>query len=161
MPDERVRPTSNLNSGWGAGGDFSYVDDSVVQPSAGSGDTATYSGDSSAAQQWGCAGPSNSGTISAATLWVRVRFDSNSDGYISGARIRLNGTWYSVTLSGLPSSGAWGWASGTATGSYGCCQDQLQESSSLMRVRPSTGRLRSMSRIWISPIAAVPQNDGP
>ena len=119
MPSEVVRPTSNVNSGWGAGGDYTYVDDAVSQPSAGSGDTATYSGDSSAIQQWGCAAPSNSGTISAATLWMRVRFDSNSDGYISGTRVRLNGTWYSVTLSASPSSGAWGYVSGTATGSYG------------------------------------------
>ena len=120
MPDERVRPTSNLNSGWGAGGDFSYVDDNVTQPSAGSGDTATFSGDDGGvSQQWGCAAPTNTGTISAATLWMRVRFDSNSDGYISLARVRLNGTWYNVTLSGTPGGGSWGWVSGTTTGSYG------------------------------------------
>ena len=68
MPSEVVRPTSNVNSGWGAGGDYTYVDDAVSQPSAGSGDTATYSGDSSAIQQWGCAAPSNSGTISATSF---------------------------------------------------------------------------------------------
>jgi hypothetical protein len=50
---------------------------------------------------------------------VYLKFDSNSDGDISAVRIRLNGVWRSGTLTGKPSSGAWGWASCTVTGEYG------------------------------------------
>ena len=118
MPNEIVRPTSAINTVWDVS-TVTLIDDVVTQPTAGSGDVASHSLDTTATQQWACAAPSNSGTITAATLWLRVRFDSNSDGYISGTRVRLNGTWYSVTLSTAPSGGTFGYMSGTATGSYG------------------------------------------
>jgi len=118
MPSEIVRPTSAINTVWDVS-TVTLIDDVVTQPTAGSGDVASHSSDTTAAQQWACGAPSNSGTITAATLWLRVRFDSNSDGYISGTRVRLNGTWYSVTLSAAPSGGSFGYMSGTATGSYG------------------------------------------
>jgi hypothetical protein len=119
MPVELVRPTSALNSAWSTP-TVTLIDDVVSEPSAGSGDTAYNSGeDIGVAQQWAFGAPSNSGTITSAKLWVYLKFDSNSDGSVSGCRIRFNGTWYSGTLVNQPSSGAYGWASCTISGSYG------------------------------------------
>lgn len=119
MPIELVRPTSAINSAWSTS-TVTLIDDVVSEPSAGSGDNAYQSGDGGpTAQQWALGAPSNSGTITSAKLWVRLKFDSNSDGSVSGVRIRLNGTWYSGTLVNQPSGGAYGWASCTITGSYG------------------------------------------
>ena len=115
-----LRPNATLNSGWGGSNPFTLIDDATTQPTAGgTSDYAYYSGDSSAAQQYGCASPTNTGLITSAKLWVYLKFDSNSDGDISAVRIRLNGVWRSGTLTGKPSSGAWGWASCTVTGEYG------------------------------------------
>jgi hypothetical protein len=121
VPTEIVRPNSNLNSGWGAGGDFGLVDDVVTHPTAGSQvDYAYLSGDGSsgAIQQWGCQAPSGSGAISSARLRLYGRSDSNTDGYVSQVRIRLNGTWYTGTPSTF-SSGLWSWIDCLFTGSYG------------------------------------------
>lgn len=119
MPVELVRPISAINSAWSTP-TVTLIDDVVSEPSAGSGDNAYHFGDGGpTAQQWALGAPSNSGTITSAKLWVRLKFDSNSDGSVSGVRIRFNGTWYSGTLVNQPSSGAYGWASCTITGSYG------------------------------------------
>lgn len=120
MPNEATRPISNINSGWGAGNTHLTVDDAVISPTAGSGDFISlndwYSG---VAQQWGCNAPVNVGTISSATIRIYVRFDGNSDGWISSARIRLNNTWYTASVGGSPSGGSWGWMTATASGSFG------------------------------------------
>lgn len=115
-----LRPNSTLNSGWGGSNPFTLIDDATTQPTAGgTSDYAFYSGDTSGAQQYGCASPTATGLITSAKLWVYLKFDSNSDGDINAVRIRLNGVWRSGTLTGKPSSGAWGWASCTVTGEYG------------------------------------------
>jgi hypothetical protein len=119
MSTETRRPTADLNSGFGTSNSWAIVDDAVSSPTAGSGDVVTVSGDSTATQQWTLQTPVNSGPITSATIFVRVRFDSNSDGAISAARFRLNGTWYSATVGVAPSGGTFGYMSATASGSYG------------------------------------------
>lgn len=120
MAVELVRPNATLNSGWGGSNPFTLIDDATTQPTAGgTSDYAYCSGDSSGAQQYGCASPTATGSITSAKLWVYLKFDSNADGDISAVGIRLNGVWRSGTLTGKPSSGAWGWASCTMTGEYG------------------------------------------
>lgn len=113
-----LRPTTALNAAWSTS-TVTLIDDAVSQPTAGGGDYAYHSADTTAAQQWSCASPTATGLITSAKLWVYLKFDSNSDGDISAVRIRLNGVWRSGTLTGKPSSGVYGWASCTVTGEYG------------------------------------------
>jgi hypothetical protein len=121
----RVRPSAAVSAVWNTSA-ASDIDDNVIQPAAGDGaycyavprgpfptapDTQT--------QQWNCGSPGDGGEITKATLWLYLKFDGNSDGTITSARIRLNSTWHTVTLGTLPSSGAYSWVSGEITGSYG------------------------------------------
>jgi len=111
-----LRPAAALNSAWSIP-TVTLIDDAVSQPTAGGGDYAYHSSDTTAAQQWSCASPTTPGIITSAKLWVYLKYDGNSDGSISAVRIRLNGVWRSGTLSGGSSS--YGWASCTITGEYG------------------------------------------
>lgn len=120
----RVRPSVAVSAVW-QDSDATKIDDSVTQPTAGDGAYcyAAFDGigvpPEEYVQQWNCGSPGDGGEIIGATLWLYLKFDSNTDGTISLARVRLNSTWYTITLSGLPSGGSYGWASGTITGTYG------------------------------------------
>lgn len=118
----KARPSAAVSSVW-ADPDATKIDDSVTQPTAGDGLYAyafsTVGLGETQTQQWNCGSPGDGGEITSATLWIYLKFDGNSDATITSARVRLNSTWHTVTLSGLPSGGSYGWASGTITGSYG------------------------------------------
>jgi hypothetical protein len=119
MPSEIVRPSAAINSIW-SGTNAANIDDVVTQPAAGDGATCGISETAlGAAQQWSLGSPAASGTMSAAVLWVRMQTDSNSDGYLSAGRIRLNGTWYTGTFAGSQPAGSFGWISMSISGSYG------------------------------------------
>jgi hypothetical protein len=118
----RVRPTAAVSPVWDTSA-ASDIDDNVIQPAAGDG-AYCYAQPGGFApnpqtQQWNCGSPGDGGEITKATLWLYLKFDGNSDGTITSARIRLNSTWHTVTLWTLPSSGAYSWVSGEITGSYG------------------------------------------
>jgi hypothetical protein len=120
---EYIRPRAALNAVW-ANRTVTNINENILQPAAGDGNTCSpvlpvAGAPDTQAQQWTLRNFLQSGSITSVTLWMRVRFDSNSDGTIDGARVRLNGTWYTGSVINLPSSGAWGWASMTITTAFG------------------------------------------
>lgn len=120
---EYIRPRATLNAVW-ANRTVTNINENILQPAAGDGNTCSpvlpLSGaPDTQAQQWTLRNFLQTGSITSVTLWMRVRFDSNSDGTISSARVRLNGTWHTGSVVNLPDSGAWGWASMTITTAFG------------------------------------------
>ena len=120
---EYIRPRATLNAVW-ANRTVTNINENILQPAAGDGNTCSpvlpLSGaPDTQSQQWTLRNFLQTGSITSVTLWMRVRFDSNSDGTISSARVRLNGTWHTGSVVNLPDSGAWGWASMTITTAFG------------------------------------------
>ena len=120
---EYIRPRATINAVW-ANRTVTNINENILQPADGNGNTCSpvlpLSGaPDTQTQQWTLRNFLQTGSITSVTLWMRVRFDSNSDGTIDSARVRLNGTWYTGSVVNLPSSGAWGWASMTITTAFG------------------------------------------
>jgi hypothetical protein len=120
---EFIRPRATLNAVW-TNRTVTNINENILQPVAGDGNVCSpvlpMSGaPDTQSQQWTLRNFLQTGSITSVTLWMRVRFDSNSDGTISSARVRLNGTWHTGSVVNLPGSGAWGWASMTITTAFG------------------------------------------
>jgi hypothetical protein len=114
-----LRPTSSINSAFGANTHL-VLDDVVTQPSAGGTSDIVSLGEGILVQQYGVDRVTTPGIIQSATIWAYVRpNDSNTDGFFTTGRVRLNGVWRSASFSGMPSVGAWGWVSCIVTGEFG------------------------------------------
>jgi len=90
----------------------SIVAEVVTQPTAGNGTFTTFSttlGSDTIVNTWEMDTATTTAAPVKITVWIYCRFDSNTDGTISGIRLRSNGTFYSRTLTGLPAGGSWGW----------------------------------------------------
>lgn len=115
MATEIVRPTSVISAVWTVS-TVGNVDDVVTQPTAGDGLINRKTGTAAQAQGWNHGTPTNTGTITAVTVWVYCR-DNVDEAQIDSLRIRLNGSW--TTYSGsLPvaANGSYTWHSFTFTG---------------------------------------------
>jgi len=96
MATETIRPTSAGTAVWN-NSTVGNINESITQPST-SGDSTycQHNGASLKIQEWNLGAPSNAGTITGASVWLRVSCEDSGDNEMT-VRLKINGAWHTLT----------------------------------------------------------------
>jgi len=98
MADATIRPVSAGTGNWDVT-TVANINEAITQPStAGDGTYARHHGSSTKIQEWNLTAPSDAGTITGVVVWLRVSCEEDGDNEMS-VRIKVNGTWHSLSNS--------------------------------------------------------------
>jgi len=98
MADATIRPVSAGTGNWDVT-TVANINEAITQPStAGDGTYARHNGASTKIQEWNLTAPSDAGTITGVVVWMRVSCEEDGDNEMS-VRIKVNGTWHSLSNS--------------------------------------------------------------